>query len=77
MFFSHHTSRITLHALRFYVIIDKFLIGRKKELEVASKVIDGGATAIQLRDKYSSTSHLIKVGLKIRKLTKNKSGLFT
>ncbi|MEA3328415.1 MAG: thiamine phosphate synthase [Candidatus Omnitrophota bacterium] len=59
--------------LRLYVIIDKALIGKKSELETASSVISGGATTIQLRDKYSSTRRLIKIGLGLRKLTqKNK-----
>ena len=59
--------------LRLYVIIDKNLIGRKSETEIASEVIDGGATTLQLRDKYSSTRQLIKIGSELRKLTqKNK-----
>jgi thiamine-phosphate pyrophosphorylase len=62
--------------LRLYAIIDKKLIGGRSELEVASKLIKGGATAIQLRDKYSSTRWLIKVGLELRKLTKKKKVTF-
>jgi len=63
-------------SLRLYIILDKSLIGRKSEVEVASKAIEGGATAIQLRDKFSDDQHLIKVGTKLRKITrKNKVGL--
>ena len=65
-----------MFSLRLYIILDKSLIGRKSELEVASRVIDGGATAIQLRDKFSDDQHLIRVGTKLRKITrKNKVGL--
>ena len=65
-----------MFSLRLYIILDKSLIGRKSEVEIASKAIEGGATAIQLRDKFSDDQHLIKVGTKLRKITrKNKVGL--
>ena len=65
-----------MFSLRLYIILDKSLIGRKSEVEVASRVIEGGATVIQLRDKFSDDRRLIKVGTKLRKITrKNKVGL--
>ena len=65
-----------MFSLRLYIILDKSLIGRKSEVEVASRAIEGGATAIQLRDKFSDDQHLIKVGRKLRRITrKNKVGL--
>ncbi len=65
-----------MFSLRLYIILDKSLIGRKSEVEVASRVIEGGATAIQLRDKFSDDQQLIKVGRKLRKITrKNKVSL--
>ena len=64
-----------MFSLKLYVILDKSLIGEKSETELASKLIDGGATAIQLRDKLSDTRRLIEVGTKLRKITrKNKVG---
>jgi len=64
-----------MFSLKLYVILDKSLIGEKSETELASKLIDGGATAIQLRDKLSDTRRLIEVGTKLRQITrKNKVG---
>jgi len=62
-------------SLRLYIILDKSLIGRKSEVHLASRVIEGGATAIQLRDKFSDDQRLIKIGTKLREITrKNKVG---
>ncbi len=64
-----------MFSLKLYVILDKSLIGEKSETELASKLIDGGATAIQIRDKLSDTRRLIEIGTKLRKITrKNKVG---
>ncbi len=65
-----------MFSLRLYIILDKSLIGRKSEVDIASRVIEGGATIIQLRDKLSNDQQLIKVGTKLRKITrKNKVSL--
>ncbi len=64
-----------MFSLRLYIILDKSLIGRKSEVHLASRVIEGGATAIQLRDKFSDDQRLIKIGTKLREITrKNKVG---
>ncbi|MEA3560296.1 MAG: thiamine phosphate synthase [Candidatus Omnitrophota bacterium] len=57
-------------SLKLYIIIDKGLIGKRSEIKIASEVIGGGATTIQLRDKHSSARQLTKIGRELRKLTK-------
>ncbi len=44
-------------------------------LTVASAALDGGATAIQLRDKTASTRLLVEEGLALRTLTRKQSAL--
>jgi len=51
-----------------YVITDRRW-GRS-HLEVARAAIEGGATAIQLRDKEATTRELIEAGLALRELTR-------
>jgi len=57
-----------------YVITDRRW-GRS-HLEVARAAIEGGATAIQLRDKEATTRELIEAGLALRDLTREREVAF-
>ena len=57
-----------------YVITDRRW-GRS-HLEVARAAIEGGATAIQLRDKEATTRELIEAGLALRDLTRERKVAF-
>jgi len=53
-----------------YVITDRRLSGGKSHPEVMQAAIEGGATAIQLRDKEASTRELVEAGLALRELAR-------
>ncbi len=55
--------------LLLYVITDAELSRGRSHLEVAKAALDGGATAIQLRDKKSQAASLVETGLELRLLT--------
>ena len=57
-----------------YVITDRRW--GKSHLEVARAAIEGGATAIQLRDKEATTRELIEAGLALRELTRERGVAF-
>ena len=59
--------------LKLYVITDRRLID---EITGAREALEGGATAIQLRIKNTSTREMIEVGKKIRKLCDDFGALF-
>lgn len=59
-----------------YVITDRKLSRGRSHLEVAGEAIEGGATAIQLRDKEASTKELVEAGLALRKFTWGKGVTF-
>ncbi len=59
-----------------YVILDKQLLGNKDELEIASLVIEGGASIIQLRDKQSSKAMLLSKAEKMQSLCRQADVLF-
>jgi thiamine-phosphate pyrophosphorylase len=59
-----------------YVITDPRLSRGKSHLEVMRAAIEGGATAIQLRDKEASTRELIEVGQALRELTRERGVAF-
>ena len=59
-----------------YVILDKQLLGDKDELEIASLIIEGGASVIQLRDKQSSKATLLSKAEKIQSLCRQAGVLF-
>ena len=59
--------------LKLYVITDRRLIN---EITGAREALEGGATAIQLRIKNTSTREMIEVGKKIRKLCDDFGALF-
>ena len=59
-----------------YVITDRRLSRGRSHLEVARAAIEGGATAIQLRDKEATTRELIEAGLALRELTRERGVAF-
>ena len=59
--------------LKLYVITDRRL---KPEIESVREALEGGATSIQLRIKNASTKEMIKIGKKIRELTKEYDALY-
>ncbi len=59
-----------------YVITDEGLSKGLTHTEIARKAIEGGADAIQLRDKRLSDKALMRCALEIRELTRNAGVLF-
>jgi thiamine-phosphate pyrophosphorylase len=59
-----------------YVILDRQFLAGRDELEVARQIIDGGARAIQLRDKRSKRRELLLVAQKLRNLCSQAGVLF-
>ncbi len=59
-----------------YVITDEGLSKGLKHAEIARLAIEGGADAIQLRDKHLSGKELLRCALEIRELTKKAGALF-
>ncbi|MBA7622807.1 Thiamine-phosphate synthase [subsurface metagenome] len=62
--------------LELYVIIDRKMIKGKSSIRVAREAIEGGATAIQLREKDMESRDLCSLALSLKKLTKEKRILF-
>ena len=59
-----------------YVILDRQFLGGRDELEVAKQIIEGGARAIQLRDKQSKRRELLVVAQKLKELCSQAGILF-
>jgi thiamine-phosphate pyrophosphorylase len=59
-----------------YAIIDSQALGGGKHLEVAGQLIQGGAKAIQLRDKLSSKDKLLPIAQQLKELCSEHSVLF-
>jgi thiamine-phosphate pyrophosphorylase len=57
-----------------YVILDRRALAGRDELEIAQKVIQGGAKVIQLRDKESSKAELLPIAQKLNALC-DKAGI--
>ena len=55
--------------LDLYVITDEALSGGRSHAEIAQRAVDGGAGAIQLRDKTCSLRELVRAGKEIRAIT--------
>lgn len=55
---------------RLYIITDEELSKGRSHIEISKAAIAGGADAIQLRDKKANSHNLYRVGLQIRKLTR-------
>jgi thiamine-phosphate pyrophosphorylase len=62
--------------LDLYVITDETLAGGLSHSEIARGAIDGGATAIQLRDKILPYRDFIRMGAEIRTMTRKSGVLF-
>lgn len=69
--FPGHLEQLTLH-----VLTDRDWSRGRPMLDVAKAAIDGGATAIQLRDKNVSTRVLVEEGMALRQLTRKRGVLF-
>jgi len=59
-----------------YVILDRQFLAGRDELEVAKQITEGGARAIQLRDKQSKRSELLVVAQKLKELCSQAGVLF-
>ncbi len=58
--------------LKLYIITDRRL---RDEVDTAKSVLEGGATAIQLRIKNAATTEIIKIAKKLRKITEDYNAL--
>src|SRR4030043_671081 len=59
-----------------YVILDRQFLAGRDELEIATQIIEGGAKAIQLRDKQSKKREMLLVARKLQKLCSQAGVLF-
>jgi len=59
-----------------YVILDSQVLGERDIIDAAARVIEGGATIIQFRDKRSEKGQLLKTAQKIKKICKDSTTLF-
>ncbi len=59
--------------LELYIIVDRDLAGKRSIVEIAAGAIIGGAKAIQLRDKSSTARQMVRTGLELKALTREKS----
>ncbi|MGD9116201.1 MAG: thiamine phosphate synthase [Dehalococcoidia bacterium] len=59
-----------------YAILDIQALGKRKYLKVAQEMIKGGASTIQLRDKFTPRAELLNIALELRKLCVEKGVLF-
>ncbi len=59
-----------------YVVLDRQFLTGRDELDVAVQVIEGGARAIQLRDKQSKRGELLLVAQKLKELCSQAEVLF-
>jgi len=59
-----------------YVILDRQFLAGRDELEIATQIIEGGAKAIQLRDKQSKKGEMLLVAQKLRGLCGQAGVLF-
>lgn len=59
-----------------YVILDRQLLAGRDELEIARQIIEGGAVAIQLRDKRSKKGELLHVAQELKELCGQAGVLF-
>ena len=66
----------TKHLTGLYAMIDSQALGGRSHLEVASQLIQGGANAIQLRDKLTSKDELLSIAQQLKGLCSKKGVLF-
>ena len=69
--------KISNHRLTgLYVILDQSVRQDKTHFQIAKDLIAGGVKILQLREKRLSDRDILKIGLKIRGLTRNRKVLF-
>lgn len=59
-----------------YAIIDSQFLGKRDHLKVAEELVKGGASVIQLRDKFTPKAELLPIAQKMQKLCAEKGVLF-
>lgn len=59
-----------------YVILDRQFLAGRDDLDIASQIIEGGATVIQLRDKQSKKGEILPIAQKLRELCNQAGVLF-
>lgn len=62
--------------LRLYVVTDQRAAGGRSLVQLVAAALEGGATAIQLREKSLSTLAQVELGRDIRRLTREAGALF-
>jgi thiamine-phosphate pyrophosphorylase len=62
--------------LDLYIVTDEALSRGRSHTEIAQRAVEGGAGAIQLRDKYCSPRDLVRAGKEIRAITRHAGALF-
>jgi thiamine-phosphate pyrophosphorylase len=62
--------------LRLYVLTDRRAARGRSLVELAAAALEGGATAIQLRDKDSEARDQVALGRELRRLTREAGALF-
>ena len=74
---NRHSRQRTGDAVRgLYVIVDTALTGGRAPLWVAEQALNGGATAIQLRDKHQARGDLLDLAYALRDLCRNRGATF-
>ncbi len=58
------------------VITDRRIAGESRWLEVVGAALQGGATAIQLRDKDATSAELLELALELKRLTDRHDALY-
>ena len=61
---------------RLYVIVDRQAVGVRDPAQVAEAAIQGGADAVQWRDKKSSDQEFLRLAREIRAVTRRLNALF-
>jgi thiamine-phosphate pyrophosphorylase len=59
-----------------YAIIDSQFLDQRNHIKVAQELIRGGASVIQLRDKFTAKAELLPIARELKKLCAEKSVLF-
>jgi len=72
----HETRRDLRKKLKLYVITDPELSRGRSYREIVKEALQGGATAVQFRDKTLSTRGLVDAGKELRQLTWEYEALF-
>lgn len=68
----HRTERLP----GVYVILDRQFLAGRSEVDLVGQIIEGGASAIQLRDKQADKGELLRVAQSLKKLCSETGVLF-